>query len=174
MRNFKDEIIDCFPRDVDGHIQIPLNIDIDGTVIKHGYDVDEDSFIINGNAPEILKRWVDEYNCAINIYTTRQGAKEDEAIRLFLKLGIPFESVGGNEQQIRWTSSAKQYGFVIDDMSAVKVDYDENGRAFVDWDEIVNVFEPRLKYMKRLIDEIENDKIKVVSNESVRNVSISV
>ena len=170
MRNFKDEIVDCFPRNSRG-IAIPLNVDIDGTVIKHGYDLNEDDFIINGDAPEILKRWVKDYNCAINIYTTREGFKEDEAIRLFYSLDIPFETVGGNLQQERWTKSNKQYGFVIDDMSAVKVDYDENGRAYVDWDEIVRVFEPRLKYMKKLIDEIETPHIETANNESIYNVA---
>lgn len=156
MRGFKDEIIDCFPRNERG-IAIPLNIDIDGTVIKHGYDLTEDKFIVNGNAPQILKRWVDDYNCTINIYTTREGKKEQEAINLFKSLDIPFETIGGNKQQERWTSSKKQYGFVIDDMSAVKVDYDENGRAYVDWDSIVEVFEPRLVHMHNLIKEIENE-----------------
>lgn len=157
MRGFKDEIIDCFPRN-DRGIAIPINIDIDGTVIKHGYDATESNFVVNGNAPEILKRWVDNYNCTINIYTTREGEKEDEAIRLFNRLGIPYHTIGGNEQQKRWTTSKKQYGFVIDDMSAVKVDYDENGRAFVDWDSIVEVFEPRLQYMHELITEIEHEQ----------------
>ena len=163
MTGFMNEINECFPRNKRG-IAIPLNIDIDGTVIKHGYDMNEDSFIINGDAPQILRRWVNDYNCAINIYTTREGKKKDEVIKLFNSLNIPFETYGGNKQQERWTHSNKQYGFVIDDMSAVKVDYDENGRAFVDWNSIVSVFEPRLIYMHHLIQEIENENAETISN----------
>ena len=164
MNGLKKEIIICFPRNERG-IAIPLNIDVDGTVIRHGYDFDEKEFIVNGNAPAILKRWVKEYNCAINIYTTRDGFKKEEAIRLFNNLDIPFDSFGGNPQQLRWTTSRKQYGFVIDDMSAVKVEYDINGRPYVDWDSIVEVFEPRLKHMKSLIDDITEEDIETIITE---------
>ena len=154
-RGFIDEIKDCFPRNERG-IAIPINIDIDGTVIYHGYDVKEHDFRLNGDVVNILNRWVDDYNCHINIYTTRDGDKMDEVKRLFEKNNIPYHSIGGIEQQKKWTSSNKQYGFVIDDMSAAKVFYDENGRATVDWDNIVATFEPRLKYMSKLIKSIEN------------------
>ena len=157
MRTFKNEIIDCFPTNERG-IAIPLNIDIDGTIILHGYDCSEEDFKINGDVAKILNRWVEKYNCTINIYTTREGEKLEEAKRIFERYGIPYHSVGGNQQQKRWTSSNKQYGFVIDDMSAVDVFYDENGRAFVNWESIVKVFEPRLEYMHKLIQEIENEQ----------------
>ena len=135
-RFFKDEIRDCFPRNEKG-VAIPINLDIDGTIIYHGYDVDENNFIINGNAPQILKRWYDEYNCVYNIYTTRDGKKLEEAVNIFNKYGIPYNSIGGNVQQKRWTNSNKQYGFVIDDMSCTKIFYDENGRATVEWNFVV-------------------------------------
>ena len=155
-RGFKEEIRDCFPRNKRG-IAIPINVDIDGTIIYHGYDFNEQDFKINGKSVETLKRWADEYNCAYNIYTTRDGDKLQEAINIFEKNGIPFESIDGNPQQKKWTLSKKQFGFVIDDMSCTKIFYDENGRATVDWDFVVEVFEPRLKLMKKLITEIENE-----------------
>lgn len=156
-RGFKDEIHDCFPRNERG-VAIPMNIDIDGTVIYHGYDVDEKSFKINGKSVEILKRWAAEYNCAYNIYTTRDGKKLEEAVNIFKNNGIPYASIGGNPQQKKWTSSSKQFGFVIDDMSCTKIFYDENGRATVDWDFVVEVFEPRLKLMKSIIEEINKEE----------------
>lgn len=53
-RGLKDEIRDCFPRNERG-IAIPINLDFDGTVIYHGYDISGKDFILNGNCDEILK-----------------------------------------------------------------------------------------------------------------------
>lgn len=157
-RTLKEEIDFCFPRNDKG-IGIPLNIDIDGTVIYHGYAVDEKDFKINGKSLEILKRWVEQYNCLINIYTTRDGEKLEEVIRLFQTHNVPFSSVvSTSDWQGRWTTSKKQYGFVIDDMSATKIFYDENGRPTVDWDWLVETFEPRLQHMFNLIQELNQEK----------------
>lgn len=157
-RGFKDEIRDCFPRNKNG-IAIPINIDFDGTLVYHGYDAKEDDFKTNGRGLDILKRWINDYNCKVNIYTTREGEKLMEALRFCQKNDLKYSSINRTlPWQRKWSESSKQYGFVIDDMSCCKIFYDENGRATVDWEWVEENFEPRLKHMKEIIEEIEYEE----------------
>lgn len=156
-RNFKNEIFDCFPRNERG-IAIPINLDFDGTVIYHGYDINGENFKMNENCCEVLQRWVNDYNCQINLYTTRHGEKEWEAIKFCRDNNVPIHTINNTSVwQSKWSNSSKQYGFVIDDMSSAKIFYDENGRATVDWKWLEENFEPRLKHMKFLIDELHKE-----------------
>lgn len=156
-RTFKDEIRDCFPRDNEGKIMIPLNVDMDATLIYHGYDREGD-FKVNGRSVEILKRWIKEYNCYVVIFTTRDGNKLQEVIDFYNKYDIPFHAIHKNQQQEKWTTSSKSYGFMIDDLDACcPVFYDENGRATVNWEDVEHIFEPRLQFMKAKINEVEKE-----------------
>ena len=155
-QGFKGEIDECFPR-VNDHIAIPIKIDFDGTIAYHCYECPIQYMEINGRAIEVLKKWSENYNLYIILYTTRDGKKLKEAVDFLNQHGIGVNAVNDNPLQKEWTTSNKIYGFLIDDMSTTKVFYDAKDRATVDWDWVDETFTPRLERMKKFIDEIESE-----------------
>lgn len=143
VNDYKREMNDICEKKKEKHI-IPICVDFDGTCVVHKYP-----FVgkTNGNVVEILKRWIKEYNVGIILDTMRGDDTIDAAIKWFNDNEIPLYGIGKHPTQNTWTTSNKAYApFSIDDRNVgvplIQEDYE---RPRVDWDKIVEIFEPILK-----------------------------
>lgn len=113
-------------------------VDFDGTVVSHEYPC------VGGDvgAVPVLKDLVDK-GCKIVLFTMRSGERLDDAVRWFVRRGIPLFGVNENPEQKTWTTSPKAYGHIYIDDAALGcplVTSDrlarETGRPYVDWAQI--------------------------------------
>lgn len=127
---------------------IPISVDFDSTVVISQYpNIGMD----NGNVVSILKRWIEEYNVGIILYTMRDGKSLEEAVNWFKEREIPLYGIGENPTQHNWTTSRKCYSiFCIDDhnIGVPLINDKENGKLYVDWDKVNDIVEPMLKEIK--------------------------
>lgn len=160
-RHLNEEINDCFSANENGFI-IPINLDFDGCCVEHCFPYVGKT---NGNVVEILQRWIAKYNVGLILNTSRSSKHLDDAIEWFEKNNICLWAIGKNPTQDSWTDSNKSYGFYIDDMCAgIPLIEEEGKRDRVDWDRLVEIFEPKLAQLaessgntpNNLKDYIEN------------------
>ena len=133
MNNFKNK-------------SIVLNIDFDGSVVKHEYPKIGDDI---GSVP-VLKRLVAEGHKLI-LFTMRcdSGVKSGkftsgltDAVNWFKENDIPLYGIQTNPTQKAWTNSPKSYAELIIDDSALgcPLIYDDVvsgvGRPYVDWKKV--------------------------------------
>lgn len=120
-----------------------LNLDFDGTVVKHEFPN------IGGDigAIPVLKRLI--------LFTMRSGETLDAAVKWFADNGIPLFGIQKNPTQGTWTSSPKSYAELMIDDSALgcPLMYDvqmvdgENlkriGRPYVNWERVAEILEEK-------------------------------
>lgn len=127
---------------------IPILVDFDSTMVLSDYPYVKKE---NGNCSEILKRWVKEYNVGIILNTMRSDEHLQMALDWINEKGIPLYGIGENPTQKYWTNSNKAYGiFNIDDINVGCPLKQEGGKYLVDWDQIVELLEPKLKTLSEL------------------------
>ena len=127
-----------------------INIDFDGTVVKHEYPkVGEDI-----GAVPVLKRLVEEGHQLI-LFTMRHEKELDEAVEWFEKNGIKLFGIQTNPTQKHWTTSPKSYAQLMIDDSALgcpltidfeMVGFEELrpiGRPYVDWVKVEQMLEQK-------------------------------
>jgi hypothetical protein len=124
--------------------KITIALDFDGTVVEHEYPYIGKE---NDNCSEILRRWVNEYNVGLILDTMRGDKELTEAIEWFKERNIHLYGVQEHPTQKNWTKSTKAYAhYSIDDRNVGCPLHNEFGkRGRVNWDKIVEIFEPVLK-----------------------------
>lgn len=128
---------------------LTIALDFDCTVIESSYPNIGKTL---PNCVETLKRWINDYNVGLILYTMRDGKKLEDAIEWFKINEIPLIGIQTHPTQNQWTTSPKCHAnFCIDDRNiGTKLIYDSNGYPCVDWMWIEENFEPILKrYSKR-------------------------
>lgn len=116
-----------------------INVDFDGTVVKHAYPEIGGEV---GSVP-VLKRIVNNGHKLI-LFTMRDGKELEDAVNWFKSNDIPLYGIQTNPTQKEWTSSPKAYAQLMIDDSALgcPIKYDKIlvgdalmkvGRPYVDW-----------------------------------------
>lgn len=123
---------------------IPISVDFDSTVVISQYpNIGKD----NGNCVAILKRWVEQYNVGIILYTMRDGKQLEEAVNWFNERNIPLYGVQYEPNQHTWCSSNKCWSiFSIDDhnVGVPLINDEESDKLCVDWEKVNELLEPIL------------------------------
>jgi hydroxymethylpyrimidine pyrophosphatase-like HAD family hydrolase len=122
-------------------------IDFDGTIAKHEYpDIGEevpDAFRVM----KILKR----LGYGLILYTMRSDTEQEgkphrstltEAAEFCKERGIEFDWINENPEQLNWTDSKKIYAshYIDDNAIGCPLIYPEEGRPYVDWNEVEILF----------------------------------
>lgn len=132
-----------------GKAKITIALDFDCTVIECSYPNVGKSLPL---CVETLRRWVNDYNVGLILCTMRDGKELEDAIKWFSDNQILLYGIQKHPTQENWTTSPKCHcSACIDDRNVgTKLKLDSNGVPCVDWQWLINEFEPTLKTLNKL------------------------
>lgn len=108
-----------------------INLDFDGTCVKHKYPLIGDSI-----GAEPVLRELTEKGHQLILFTMRDGSTLKDAVNWFKKNNIPLYGIQRNPNQ-HWTSSPKSLAdLIIDDTNLFMPLIYDNGSAYCDWKKI--------------------------------------
>ena len=130
------------------HPKITIALDFDCTVIESSYPNVGKSLPL---CVDTLRRWIRDYNVGLILCTMRDGKELEDAIKWFNDNHILLYGIQKHPTQETWTTSPKCHcSACIDDRNVgTKLKLDDNGVPCVDWQWIINVFEPTLKALSK-------------------------